>query len=327
MAENEKKPNGNGKEWKKHKIAVVCAVIFGILAIIYGIKYVHYVMSYQATDDAFIEAHVTAISPRVSGHVLKVYVADNQVVKAGDLLVELDPADYQTKLDSEKASLEAAKATAEQSRAQIAAAAATAQRTSIDLKRYEQLVANDSATKQRLDYAATDAQAAAAQLDAATKQAAVADAKAAQAQANAQQAQLNLSYTKIYAPQDGKVTNKSVEIGEYVVVGQPLLAIVARDVWVVANYKETQLKHMRVGQKATILVDAYPSKKLKGHVNSFQEGTGARFSLLPPENATGNYVKVVQRVPVKIVFDEDPNALTRLSPGMSVVPEVRVREK
>jgi membrane fusion protein, multidrug efflux system len=195
------------------------------------------------------------------------------------------------------------------------------------LKRYEQLVASDSATKQRLDYAAADAQAAAAQLEAAKKQVLMADAKTAQSQANVQQAQLNLSYTKIYAPQDGTVTNKSVEIGEFVTIGQPLLAIVAKDVWVVANYKETQLRHMRVGQKATISVDAYPHKKLKGHVDSIQEGTGARFSLLPPENATGNYVKVVQRVPVKIVFDEEPNALTRLAPGMSVVPEVKVRDK
>lgn len=318
---------GNGKEWKKHKIAIVLAVIFGIFAVIYGIKYLHYMLSYQSTDDAFIEAHVSAISPRVPGHVLKVYVRDNQQVKTGDLLVELDPADYQAKLDSEKASLEAAKATAEQSQAQIAAAEAAAKRTGIDLKRYEQLVASDSATKQRLDYAATDAQAATAQLEAAKKQAAMAEAKVAQSQANVEQAQLNLSYTKIYAPQDGKVTNKSVEIGEYVTVGQPILAVVENKPWVVANYKETQLRHMRVGQKATISVDAYPSQKLKGHVDSIQSGTGARFSLLPPENATGNYVKVVQRVPVKIVFDEDPNELSRLAPGMSVVPEVRVREK
>ena len=134
-------------------------------------------------------------------------------------------------------------------------------------------------------------------------------------QAKLEQARLNLSYTKIYAPQDGKVTNKSVEVGEYVTVGQPLMAVVEQKPWVVANYKETQLKHMRVGQKATISVDAYPGKKLKAHVDSIQAGTGARFSLLPPENATGNYVKVVQRIPVKIVFDEDPNTLSRLAQG------------
>ena len=325
MAENGQ--TANEKEWKKHKVAVVLAVVCGVFAIIYGIKYLHYIMSYQSTDDAFIEAHVSAISGRVSGHVLKIYVDDNQAVKAGDLLVELDPNDYQAKLDSERALLEAARATAEQSRAQIAAAEASSQRTGIDLKRYEQLVASDSATKQRLDYAAADAKAATAQLEAAQKQAATADAKIAEEEAKVKQAQLNLSYTKIHAPFDGKVTNKSVEVGEYVTVGQPLLAIVGKDVWVVANYKETQLKNMRVGQKATLSVDAYPSKKLKGHVDSIQAGTGARFSLLPPENATGNYVKVVQRVPVKIVFDEDPNELSELAPGMSVVPEVRTRSE
>jgi len=116
-----------------------------------------------------------------------------------------------------------------------------------------------------------------------------------------------------------------VEIGEYVTVGQPLLAIVGNDRWVVANYKETQLKRMCAGQKVTISVDAYPGQKLKAHVDSIQSGTGARFSLLPPENATGNYVKVVQRVPVKIVFDEEPNALSKLAPGMSVVPDVEIR--
>jgi membrane fusion protein, multidrug efflux system len=325
MAENGQ--NAADKEWKKHKIALLSFVVLAMVGAIWGSKYLHYIMSYQSTDDAFVEGHVVSISPRVPGHVLTVRVNDNQEVKAGDLLVELDAADYQAKLDSEKASFEAAKAAAQQSRAQIAAVAAAVQRTSLDLKRYEQLVASDSATKQRLDYAAADAQAAAAQLEAATKQAAMAEAKAAQAQAAVQQAELALSYTKIASPQDGKVTKKSVEPGEYVTVGQPLLAIVGRDVWVVANYKETQLKHMRVGQKATISVDAYPSKKLNGHVNSIQSGTGARFSLLPAENATGNYVKVVQRVPVKIVFDEDPNALTRLAPGMSVVPEVKVRDK
>jgi membrane fusion protein (multidrug efflux system) len=326
MAENEQKAARNEKEWKKHKIALVFAAIAVVLGAIYGIKYLHYILSYQSTDDAFVEAHVAAISPRVAGHVLKVYVDDNQSVKTGDLLAELDPADYQAKLDSEKASLEAARAAAQQSRAQIIAAQAVAQRTGIDLKRYEQLVASDSATKQRLDYAAADAKAANAQLEAANKQAATAEAKVAEEEAKVQQAQLNLSYTKIHAPLDGKVTNKSVEVGEYVTVGQPLMAIVENKPWVVANYKETQLRHMEVGQKATISVDAYPDKKLQAHVDSIQAGTGARFSLLPPENATGNYVKVVQRVPVKIVFDEDPNVLSRLAPGMSVVPEVRVRK-
>lgn len=324
MAENEQ--NRTGNEQKKRTASIIVIIIAAAIAAVWGGKYLLHILSYQSTDDAFIEGHVAAISPRVPGHVLKVHINDNQQVKAGDILVELDPADYQTKFDSERASLEAAKAAAQQSHAQIAAAEAAAQRTSLDLKRYEQLVASDSATKQRLDYAAADAQAAIAQLEAAKKQAAAADAKATQNEAALRQAELALSYTKITAPQDGLITKKSVEVGEYVTVGQPLLAIVGKDVWVVANYKETQLRRMRVGQKAVITIDAYPEKKLSGHVDSIQAGTGARFSLLPPENATGNYVKVVQRVPVKIVFDEEPNSPARLAPGMSVVPQVRVRD-
>lgn len=326
MAENEKQAPVKEWKWKRHKIVAATLIILGLIAAIYGIIYLLYSLKHESTDDAFIEAHVTAVSPRVPGHVLKVYVRDNQQVKTGTLLVELDPADFQAKLDSEQASLEAAKAVAQQSRAQIAANQAEEERSQIDLTRYQKLVASDSATQQQLDRAAAAAKTAKAQLEAAQKQAATADAKISQNQAAVQQAQLALSYTKIYAPQDGKVTNKSVEIGEYIMVGQPLMAIVEQKVWVVANYKETQLKHMQVGQKVLISVDAYPGKKLNAHVDSIQSGTGARFSLLPPENATGNYVKVVQRVPVKIVFDEDPNDLTRLAPGMSVVPEVRIKD-
>jgi membrane fusion protein (multidrug efflux system) len=324
MIENEQKAAGNEKERKKRRIMLVIGIICIAIAAIWGIKYLLYVLSHETTDDAFIEAHIVAISTRVPGHVLKVYVDDNQMMKAGDVLVELDPNDYKAKLDSELASLEAAKAAAQQSRAQVGAAQAEANRTEVDLKRYEVLVAKDSATVQKLDYAKAAARSAAAELEATKKQVAVADAKIEEAQAKVEQAKLNLSYTKIYASQDGKVTKKSVEPGEYVIVGQPLMAIVGANVWVVANYKETQLRYMRRGQKATISVDAYPDRKLKGHVDSIQAGTGAKFSLLPPENATGNYVKVVQRVPVKIVFDEDQNALSRLAPGMSVVPEVHI---
>jgi len=139
------------------------------------------------------------------------------------------------------------------------------------------------------------------------------------------QAELDLSYTKIYAPQSGRITRKSVEPGAYVQVGQTLFSIVPDQVWVVANFKETQLRYMQPGQPATVRVDAYPDKLFRGHVDSIQAGAGARFSLLPPENATGNYVKVVQRVPVKIVIDEPPDPKRVLGPGMSVVPEVKVR--
>jgi membrane fusion protein (multidrug efflux system) len=146
-----------------------------------------------------------------------------------------------------------------------------------------------------------------------------------QQSAAVQQAELNLSYTKIYAPESGYITKKSVEPGNFVQPGQVLMALVSDRLWVTANFKETQLEHMRSGQSVTIKVDAYPQLKLHGHVDSIQSGSGARFSLLPPENATGNYVKVVQRVPVKIVVDDSPASEFRLGPGLSVIPEVKVR--
>jgi membrane fusion protein (multidrug efflux system) len=170
-----------------------------------------------------------------------------------------------------------------------------------------------------------EANAAPQQVAVSQAQAATAGATTEQLRAQVAQAELELSYTKIYAPENGRVTRKSVEEGALVQIGQPLLAIVPGDVWVTANFKESQIGAMTPGQSVEINVDAYPDKTFKGHVDSIQAGTGARFSLIPPENATGNYVKVVQRVPVKIVFDESPHPKHMLAPGMSVVPEVKVK--
>jgi membrane fusion protein (multidrug efflux system) len=164
-----------------------------------------------------------------------------------------------------------------------------------------------------------------AQEASAESQQVAAHAQVEQARAELAQAELQLSYTKIVAPEDGRVTSKSVEPGDYLQVGQSLMATVPNEVWVTANYKETQITYMRPGQPALVVVDAYPGRKLRAHVDSIQAGSGARFSLLPPENATGNFVKVVQRVPVKIVFDEQPSVQRTLGPGMSAVPEVAVR--
>jgi membrane fusion protein, multidrug efflux system len=251
----------------------------------------------------------------------------------------------------------------EQARAQVAAAAAEATRAKADDQRYERLLEYRAVSRQERDNAVAGNSAAVANLDAAqqAQQAAsdnlhraesqLGEAKArlasarvapsqvaysrsqvdtsaaeiAQAEAQVRQAELNLSYTKIYAPESGRVTRKSVEPGSYVQVGQTLFSIVPDRVWVVANFKETQLRYMRPGQPAMIKVDAYPDKTFKGHVDSIQAGSGAAFSLLPPENATGNYVKVVQRVPVKIVFDQPLDPAHPLGPGMSVEPEVKVR--
>ena len=291
----------------------------------YAVKYFMASLVYEWTDDAFLEAHVTAVSPRIAGHIRTVYVDDNQLVKKGDLLVEIDDADYQVKTQQALAAFEAAKAQNEQVTAQITAAKAEARRSQSDLKRYQELVANNSVSKQQYDNAVAAADSAAAQVEAVTKQASVAVARIAEANSTLAQSKLELSYTKIYAPQDGRVTKKAVEPGEYIYVGQPLLAIVPQDVYVIANFKETQLKRIKVGQFVDIKVDAYKDLHIKGSVNSIQSGTGARFSLLPPENATGNYVKVVQRVPVKITIDSEPNDNFVLAPGMSVIPKVKVK--
>ena len=406
---------------------VILAAIL-IAAIVLGVRYVVHAMAYESTDDAYIEGHIVQVSPRVMGHVLKVLVNDNQVVKAGDPLVELDPADFQARLDQAKAAadaarlgldmmkvtapagtdqaraavdatrsglkaseakvqaarvkgdqaaaqVEAAQALIEQSKAQVEAAEAQSAQAQADLQRYEQISNTGGVTKQELDKARTGATVAESTLNAARKGVVAAEAQLAvarasqaaaaagllqeqaglaaaqsaieqaegkytetnvagdrvrfsqaqweQAAAAAAQADLQLKYTRIVAPMDGRVTKKSVEPGEWVQVGQALLAIVPDDVWVVANYKETQLNDMRAGQPAEIYVDTYPGHVFRGHVDSIQSGTGAKFSLLPPENATGNFVKVVQRVPVKIVLDEQPGEQYPLGPGMSVVAEVR----
>ena len=382
------------------KLALISVAVLAALAV--GIHYYLYARAHESTDDAFIDSHTTAISPKVASYVSRVYIDDNWHVKQGDLLVELDARDFEARLAQAQASLAAATArhqsaeinvrvvstTAgagidqaeagvqaaqrqvdeghsrlEQARAQVDAAAAEATRAKADGERYERLLTYRAVSRQERDNAVATDTAAAANLDAArqAQQAAfdnlhraesqLGEAKArlasarvapsqvaysrsqvdtsaaeiAQAEAEVRQAKLNLSYTKIYAPESGRVTRKSVEPGRYVQVGQTLFSIVPDRVWVVANFKETQLRYMRPGQPATIKVDAYPDKVFKGHVDSIQAGSGAAFSLLPPENATGNYVKVVQRVPVKILIDDPPGPNRVLGPGMSVEPEVTVR--
>jgi membrane fusion protein (multidrug efflux system) len=334
--------------------------------------------------------------------VSQVHIDDNWHVKEGELLVELDPRDFDARLAQTQANLaaavaqhlgatinvqvvgttsgagvdqahagvqtagrqiEGARSQLAQARARVQAAEAEAARAAADARRYEQLLQYGGVSRQERDNAVAADRTAAANLEAARKaeqgardvlrqvesqrdeakarlasaqaapkqvaysraQADQAAAQIAQYAAAVRQAELDLSYTKIYAPQSGRITRKSVEPGAYVQVGQTLFSIVPDQVWVVANFKETQLRYMQPGQPATVRVDAYPDKLFKGHVDSIQAGAGARFSLLPPENATGNYVKVVQRVPVKIVIDEPPDPKHVLGPGMSAVPEVKVR--
>ncbi len=267
----------------------------GALILAAGAAYWHYAAAYERTDDASIETHVIPISSKVSGQIQAVRAEDNQHVKKGAPLIEIDPRDYQVKLD--------------QARAEQLAGKAEARRSASDAERARQLFDHDDLSRQAYDKALADAE--------------VFKARALLAEKKADAAALDLSYTRITAPEAGKVTKKNAEIRAYVQTGQPLLAIVTDEVWVLANFKETQLTRMRPGQKVTVKIDAFPGRELKAHIDSIQSGTGARFSLLPAENATGNFVKVVQRVPVKIVFDEPVGDLM-LVPGMSAVPTVHL---
>ena len=356
-----------------------------IVIVIGGIMVWRYYAVRESTDDAQIDGHLTPLSARVSGIVTQVNVDDNQQVKAGDILVQLDPKDYEVALQRAQGDLQDAIATAqgaktsvpittistggslETARANVAAAkkdveAATARvneakanydNVAKDLERARMLVQKDEISRQQYDAAVAGEQAAKASVDAAQAQLSAAESHVIQAQASVQtaltapqqvqvsrtklgsaealvqvrqaqvnQAQLSLGYTSVRSPANGVVSNKTVEVGQVVSPGQPLASLIDIDnVWVTANFKEDQLRKMKVGQAVKIHVDAF-DKDYDGCVDSFAGASGARFSLLPPENATGNYVKVVQRLPVKIVFvkGEDPQHMLR--PGLSVVPTV-----
>ena len=348
---------GNGQAAKRRKKPVVLGVLAifaltgGTIAVLWAIHAAHF----ESTDDAFIEGRVIPISPQVAARVKEVHVSDNQSVHKGDLLVELDPTDYQVALDQAKASEAAVVGQLQQAKAQVTASQASqleaqaelsmtqanAVSVNADYQRYQKLSGGTpgAVSKQQMDSIEASQQTATAQIaqakakiaqsqaDFETAQANVVAAQGnlAKAQADIRKAEVNLSYCTIVASEDGRVTRKNVEPGSYVEAGQSLLALVPPDVWVVANFKETELTRMRVGQPVSIEVDAYPDQEFTGKVQSIQSGTGSRFSMLPTENATGNFVHVVQRVPVKILFDADQsNGDHPLVPGMSVEPQVRV---
>jgi len=431
----------------RRRLLLIVGAVVGIGLLAVGISYYVDALSHESTDDAFIDGHIIMISPRVDGHTAKVYVTDNHWVKKGDPLVDLDPSDFEARLDAARAALKAIQAAAdsrdievnltsitaeagvdeasanmaaakamvesaetqvaasisrmEQARAQSASSRAAVaqakaefnsvqaenQRDVMDLKRYQIMFKSNTVSEQQYEHVKAAERMSAAKLEAARRkiqtlqavaQQAEATVKAAsdnvnqaraevsvrraqldqtkarlssaksapeqvaqsrsrakeakadidKAQAEVEQAELSLSYTRIRAPVDGFITKKVVEPGMYVKEGQSMMAIVPPDIWVTANFKETQLTRMQPGQPVKIEVDTYPGATFNGRIDSIQRGTGSRFSLLPPENATGNFVKVVQRVPVKIVFD--PISSTekyRLVPGMSVVPEVDISAK
>jgi membrane fusion protein (multidrug efflux system) len=308
----------------------------------FGIKMFITSKTHIETDNAFIEARIVPVSSKVSGTVARVLVNDNQLVKRGELLLEIDRRDYQLQISKAAAGVGMAEneSSGEQlkvegARAALQSAKARFDQAVLDHGRAEKLFSRDVLPKEQLDRLTTARRVSEAQLkesEEALKRAqaeaglAVKNgnkAKILQRKAQLDEAELQLTYTKIYAARDGYITRKSVEAGVNIQAGQPLMALVPlQDAWINANYKERQITWMKPGQKVEFSVDAYPGKIFSGTVDSIMAGTGAAFSLLPPENATGNYVKVVQRVPVKITIDSnsDPERLLRV--GMSVIPVV-----
>lgn len=427
MLEQWTQPEGS----RRRIILPVAAAVLMLIGLSYGGYLWFYWHIHVSTDDAYVAAHMAPVSARVSGTVVEVLAGDNRDVKAGEVLVRLDPTDYEVALAQARAAADAAQAdldnslvnvpltdettqslvhqaeaalAAAQDASQVAAhdleerrgqlkakqaaeaatkaavrmAEADLDRSRLDRDRTKELVDSKMIAQQDHDHAEAAFQSAQAALDAsrqkvrqaseeifqaeatvrsqtatvAQTQRRVEEAKAAlanarsqrqqvkvrqtqveaargrlaQAMANLQQAELNLDYATIRAPVGGRVTKKTVEVGQGVQPGQPLLALVDLDgVWVVANYKETDLTKVKAGQRATVVVDTYPGTVFKARVDSIQAGSGAVFSLLPPENATGNFVKVVQRIPVKLVFEPGENARHLLVPGMSVIPTINLR--
>lgn len=330
-----------------------------VISVLAGVGYWYATRNDASTDDAFIDGNAILVAPQVSGTVVSLDVTDNQRVKAGDVLLRIDPRAYQAARDqaaaneavaeaqlaNAQASLDSVRVTAParlaQAQAQLAAARATQMKAQADLRRQHALP-KQATTQQDLDNAeagmrSADAQVAQAEAalrsaDVVAQTVAQADAQVkklqgqiALAKAQLEQAELNLAWTVVRAPQDGWVTKRNVNAGNYVSPGQALLSLVTTQIWVTANFKEDELTRMRPGQKVDISVDAYPSLHLRGHIDSIQLGSGSRFSAFPAENATGNFVKVVQRVPVKIVIDSglDPGAPLPL--GVSVVPTVHLQ--
>ena len=327
------------EEENTRKLPVKKRYIVAFLATIGIITAGYFIYEYlgcQSTDDAYVETTTVSVSPKVSGQIVKVLVEDNQPVKAGQVVAVIDKVDYQVKLDQATAAYERALLDQENAHADLNAANSEIELAKKDVERYENLYAAGAVSKQTLDRARTDLESKQAKQTSAeqsifskdpSRNAKVADADLNVLKAQKRAAELALEYTDILAPIDGTVSNKKVEVGMMVQPGSPLFVIVPHDVWVVANYKETQLTKMKEGMDVDIKIDTYPDKVFKGKVDSIQRSSGAKASLFPPENAVGSFVKIVQRIPVKIVFTEkiDPKEYS-IIPGMSVVPKVKIRE-
>ncbi len=349
------------QETRKKRRPVVYAIVIAVLAVlILGAAYWYLSgMNVQDTDDAYTDGRAIQIAPQVAGRVVSLDVTDNQFVRRGQALIHIDPRQFINDRDQQQGSLDTAKAqlagqklnaeiamknypaALQSAQADLASSKANLSHRQADYSRQKSLP-KQATTQQDVDSATASLQQAQAQV--LQNQARVVQAEPVQqqigqavtqvkntagqveqAQARLDQANLNLSYTVVKAPQDGWITKRNVEKGNYVTAGQQIFSIVSPDIWVTANFKETELDLMRPGQSATIKVDAYPDLKLRGHVDSIQLGSGSKFSAFPAENATGNFVKIVQRVPVKIVIDSGLDPTVPLPLGISVEPKVTVR--
>jgi membrane fusion protein (multidrug efflux system) len=365
------KEKKKGLNQKRKKIAFILFPIIITIGAVAIYLYLQYSATHISTDDAFVDGRMHVIAPKVPGTVKAIHIQDNQLVKRSDLILEIDPVDYEVmvrqaqadldnqrttlseikdSVDTVKKQMEQINAAVEAGRANLEIQKANLELAKVNFQRAESLLKKEAIAKQQYDNAKNGYEVASAQVRAGEAQVrqlgASLDAQKAlvkqtearipsqkaqirQKEAALQGAELNRGYTKIYAPADGYITKRTVEIGNQVQPGQPLMAVVPlnqEDIWITANYKETQLKQVKSGQKVAIKVDTYPGHVFYGKVDSVMAGTGAVFSLFPPENATGNYVKVVQRVPVKIVLDKgsDPSHLLRI--GMSVVPTILIEQ-
>lgn len=352
----ENEPIAGNQAWARIWGIRAVIVIALVICAIYAFHKISYAMSHESTDDAFLDGVVVPISSEVKGQVTKVFVEDNQFVKQGDALLEVFQEDFtrvvQTKesslarLSSEKQELQA---TIKMKTMELARVRADMDATSTDAalaekdfqratelrkkevisqSQYDQAEARFGASSSRNEAARATVAETEASIEALNAQITTQAFKIKEADEAAGLAKLDLSRTVVTAPITGRIAKKNVDVGKYIQQGQPLFAIVNdSSLWIVANYKETQISHMKLGQAVDIAIDAYPGVTFKGHIDSFQPGTGAVFSLLPPQNATGNYVKVVQRVPVKILIDSKPDPAYPLWPGLSVYPSVATSDK
>ena len=347
----EQGPKGIKGAFRKHPVAVIACLGLIVVGIIVGIAWYLHARHYESTDDAFIDGRSVLVSPQVTGSIVSVNVNDNQIVKTGDLLAAIDPRNYKAAVDQADAQIRQNEATEKNFEAQIAAQKAQVDQASQQVTqaasalkfatdentRYQDLVQKGAGTVQRAQQASSDFSgrqaafdaanagkvAAERQIDVLNAQKVGAAAQLDQSRAQKDRADADLQRTELRATVDGRVTKLTAAVGALAAPGQAIMIVVPLDIWITGNFKESQLADMRVGQPVDIRIDAFGGRRFPGKVDSVQAGSGTAFSLLPAENATGNYVKVVQRVPVKITFNQRPDV--ELGPGMSVVPTVTVR--